>query len=94
PFPLYRLFFCPANRVWGQLLQTLRKCTEITELNRELINRLIQRIEVHNNDKSSGHCHVQVDIYFTGAGMINIPTEQEILKIMQEIRESHGIKSA
>ena len=19
PFPLYRLFFCPANRVWGQL---------------------------------------------------------------------------
>lgn len=76
------------------LLQTLRKCTEITELNRELINRLIQRIEVQNNDKSSGHCHVQVDIYFTGAGMIDIPTEQEILKIMQEIRESHGIKSA
>lgn len=76
------------------LLQTLRKCTEITELNRELINRLIQRIEVHNNDKSSGHCHVQVDIYFTGAGMIDLPTEQEILKIMQEIRESHGIKSA
>ncbi|MBN3014034.1 hypothetical protein, partial [Ruthenibacterium lactatiformans] len=20
PFPLYRLFFCPANRVWGQPL--------------------------------------------------------------------------
>lgn len=76
------------------LLQTLRKCTEITELNRELVNRLVQRIEVHNNDKSSGHCHVQVDIYFTGAGMIDIPTEQEILEIMQEIRESHGIKSA
>lgn len=76
------------------LLQTLRKCTEIAELNRELVNRLIQRIEVHNNDKSSGHCHVQVDIYFTGAGMIDIPTEQEILEIMREIRESHGIKSA
>lgn len=76
------------------LLQTLRKSTEITELNRELVNRLIQRIEVHNNDKSSGHCHVQVDIYFTGAGMIDIPTEQDILRIMQEIRESHGIKSA
>ena len=22
PFPLYRLFFCPANRVWGQTPQT------------------------------------------------------------------------
>lgn len=21
PFPLYRLFFCPANRVWGQAIE-------------------------------------------------------------------------
>jgi hypothetical protein len=20
PFPLYRLFFCPANRVWGHII--------------------------------------------------------------------------
>ena len=70
------------------LLQTLRKCTDITELNRDLVNRLIQRIEVHNNDKYDGHCHVKVDIYFTGAGIINIPTEQELLKLMDEIRNS------
>lgn len=70
------------------LLQTLRKCTDITELNRELVNRLIQRIEVHNNDKYDGHCHVKVDIYFTGVGIIDIPTEQEILKLMEDIRNS------
>ena len=70
------------------LLQTLRKCTDITELNRDLVNRLIQRIEVHNNDKYDGHCHVKVDIYFTGAGIINIPTEQELLRLMDEIRSS------
>ena len=23
PFPLYRLFFCPANRVWGQNLDSI-----------------------------------------------------------------------
>ena len=31
PFPLYRLFFCPANRVWGQQDVTLafgRDCGE------------------------------------------------------------------
>lgn len=50
--------------------------------------KLIERIEVHNNDKSSGHCYVKVDIYFTAAGMIDIPTEQEILAMMQEIREN------
>lgn len=72
------------------LLQTLRKCTDITELNRDLVNRLIQRIEVHNNDKYDGHCHVKVDIYFTGAGIINIPTEQELLRLMDEIRNSRS----
>lgn len=56
------------------------------ELTPTLVNSLIERIEVHNNDKSSGHCYVKVDIYFTAVGMIDIPTEQEILAMMEEIR--------
>lgn len=68
------------------LLRTLREMTEINELSPTLVNSLIERIEVHNNDKSSGHCYVKVDIYFTAVGMIDIPTEQEILAIMEEIR--------
>ena len=70
------------------LLRTLRETTDITELTPTLVNSLIERIEVHNNDKSSGHCYVKVDIYFTAAGMIDIPTEQEILTMMEEIREN------
>ena len=31
---------------------------------------------------------MKVDIYFTAAEMIDIPTEQEILAMMQEIREN------
>lgn len=54
------------------LLRTLRELTDITELTPTLINSLIERIEVHNNDKSNGHCYVKVDIYFTAAGMIDI----------------------
>lgn len=70
------------------LLRTLREMTDITELNPTLVNSLIERIEVHNNDKSSGHCYVKVDIYYTAAGMIDIPTEHEILAMMEEIREN------
>lgn len=44
------------------------------------IDRLIERMEIHNNDKSSGHCCVKVDISFTVMGMITIATEQEIRK--------------
>ena len=68
------------------LLRTLREMTEINELTPTLVNSLIERIEVHNNDKSSGHCYVKVDIYFTAVGMIDISTEQEILAMMEEIR--------
>ena len=52
------------------------------------IDRLIERIEVHNNDKFSGHCYVKVDIYFTAVGMIDIPTEKEIQSMIEEIRNN------
>ena len=70
------------------LLRTLRELTEVKELTPTLVNSLIERIEIHNNDKSGGHCYVKVDIYFTAAGMIDIPTEEEILAMMVEIREN------
>lgn len=71
------------------LLKALREYSEIKELTPALVNKLIQRIEVHNNDKSSGHCHVQVDIYFTGIGMMNLPTEHELMKLMEEYQSEH-----
>lgn len=70
------------------VLRTLREMTDIKKLTPTLVNSLIERIEVHNNDKSSGHCYVKVDIYFTAVGMIDIPTEKEILAMIEEIRNN------
>ena len=70
------------------VLRTLREITDVKELTPTLVNSLIERIEVHNNDKYDGHCHVKVDIYFTAVGMIDIPTEKEIRAMMEEIREN------
>lgn len=70
------------------VLRTLREITDIKELTPTLVNSLIERIEVHNSNKSSGHSHVKVDIYFTAVGMIDIPTEKEILATMEEIRNN------
>ena len=69
-------------------LSTLQEMTDIKELTPTLVNSLIERIEVHNSDKSSGHSYVKVDIYFTAVGMIDIPTEKEILATMEEIRNN------
>ena len=70
------------------LLRTFREMTDIKKLTPTLVNSLIERIEVHNNDKSSGHCYVKVDIYFTAVGMFKIPTEDEIIIMMEEIRKN------
>lgn len=69
------------------LLKGLREFSEVRELTPTIVNTLIRRIEVHNNDKYDGHCHVKVDIYFTAIGMIDLPTEQELRKMMDEINE-------
>ena len=70
------------------LLKTLREITDFREHTPTIVNSLIQRIEVHNNDKYDGHCHVKVDIYFTAVGMIDIPDEKEILDIINKIQEN------
>ena len=70
------------------MLKTLREITEINELTPTLVNSLIERIEVHSNDKSSGHCYVKVDVYSIAVGMIDIPTDQEILAMMEGMQKN------
>lgn len=70
------------------LLKTVREITEVKELTSGLIHSLIERIEVHNNDKYDGHCHVKVDIYFSVIGMMDIPDEKEIQAMMEEVKKN------
>ncbi len=50
---------------------------------------MIKRIEVHNSEKGEdGLKHVPIDIYFTAVGIINIPTEKELIAAMEEMREN------
>lgn len=67
------------------LLKVLRSSTSFDELTPTLVNSLIRRIEVHNNDKSSGHCYVKVDIYFTAVGMIDIPSAEQMRTLKEEM---------
>ena len=77
------------------LYSGLREFTEVKKLTPTLVNKLIQRIEIHNNDKSSGHCFVQVDIYFTAVGLFNLPTAEEIAKLLAEAKaEQNSLKPA
>ena len=75
-------------------LEAIRECTDLKELTPTIVNTLIKRIDVHNSEKDeSGTKHVPIDISFTAVGIINIPTEKELIAAMEEIREK-PLKSA
>ncbi|MBR3860462.1 MAG: recombinase family protein [Oscillospiraceae bacterium] len=70
------------------LLKGLREFTEVHELTPELVNTLIRRIEIHNSDRSTGHVRVKVDIFFTAVGMIDLPTEEGLKALMEEMQNA------
>ena len=69
-------------------LEAIRECTDLKELTPTIVNTLIKRIDVYNSVKDeNGVKHVPIDISFTAVGIINIPTEKELIAAMEEIRE-------
>ena len=75
-------------------LEAIRKCIDLKELTPQVVNVLIDRIDVHNNKiGDDGVKHVPIDITFTAVGIINIPTENELLVAMEEMRND-PIKTA
>lgn len=65
-------------------LEATRKCTDLKELTPTIVNILINRIDVHNNEKDeNGIKHVPIDISFTAVGIINIHIENELIAAME-----------
>ena len=73
------------------LLQGLREFTDMKELMPTIVNKLIRRIEVHNPEKKHARKSVKVDIYFTAVGLVSLPDEQEIRRMMEQMRSASQI---
>ena len=54
----------------SRFLAQVRKHTNVTELTPALLNELVERIEIHAPDKSSGKRVQPIDIYFNFVGLI------------------------
>ncbi len=68
-----------------QFLKNVRKYTDPEELTAEMVNTLIDRIEIHASDKSSGKRKQKIDIYYKAIGVFNVPDEDESL-----LRDENG----
>lgn len=75
------------------LYQGLMEFTEMKQLTPTIVNKLIERIEIHNEKKHS-HNNVKVDIYFTAVGLFDIPTEQQLIDTMERVKQKNEEKSA
>ena len=71
------------------LYQGLMEFTEMKELTPTIVNKLIERIEIHNKEKKHSHNNVKVDIYFTAVGLFDIPSEQKLVETMNKIQEQN-----
>ena len=58
----------------------------ISEATPTVVNKLIQRIEIHKNEKKHSHNNVKVDIYFTAVGLVDIPTEQQLIEATEKLK--------
>ena len=56
--------FAPFKNDVETFIEIVHKYEVITELTPEVMNELIDRIEIHAPDKSSGHRKQTIDIYF------------------------------
>ncbi len=76
------------------LYQGLMEFTDMKQLTPTIVNKLIERIEIHNNEKKHSHGHVKVDVYFTAVGLFDIPTEQQLLETMKRVKQKNAENSA
>ena len=67
-------------------LKEIRKCTDIKKLTPTIVNTLIKKIYVHNAEKINGHKKVKIDIEFIATGIISIPDDKELIKLMNELK--------
>lgn len=61
-------------------LKIVKKYTEPTELTPQLLHEFVEKIVVHEADKSSGHRVQQIDVYYNFIGEIEFPRNIAVKK--------------
>ena len=64
-----------------QFISNVKKYTEITELSPEILNELIEKIVIHQQEKVNGKKVQEIDIYYRGVGIISFPVSTQDIEI-------------
>lgn len=64
-----------------QFISNVKKYTEITKLSPEILNELIEKIIIHQQEKVNGKKIQEIDIYYRGVGIISFPVSTADIEI-------------
>lgn len=64
-----------------QFISNVKKYTEITQLSPEILNELIEKIIIHQQEKENGKKVQEIDIYYRGVGIISFPVSTQDIEI-------------
>ena len=64
-----------------QFISNVKKYTEIDHLTSEILNELIEKIVIHQQEKIDGKKTQEIDIYYRGVGIISFPINMNDIEI-------------
>ena len=64
-----------------QFISNVKKYTEIDHLTVEILNELIEKIVIHQQEKIAGKKTQEIDIYYRGVGIISFPVSTDDIEI-------------
>ena len=64
-----------------RFISNVKKYTEIDHLTAEILNELIEKIVIHQQEKVNGKKVQEIDIYYRGVGIISFPVSTDDIEI-------------
>lgn len=64
-----------------RFISNVKKYTEINHLTAEILNELIEKIVIHQQEKIDGKKTQEIDIYYRGVGIISFPVSMNDIEI-------------
>lgn len=64
-----------------RFISNVKKYTEINHLTTEILNELIEKIVIHQQEKINGKKVQEIDIYYRGVGIISFPVSTKDIEI-------------
>ena len=64
-----------------QFISNIKKYTEVNHLTAEILNELVEKIVIHQQEKIDGKKTQEIDIYYRGVGIISFPVSMNDIEI-------------